>query len=89
MLPCSSGGPWTDVTGEITTCSEFSAGLAGQRQKAHLSALAEPTMPELGEVETVNPQVAPRPAPPPSPPFPGDSGVSFTLCQDARHPDGV
>ena len=66
MLPLA----WTDVTGESTTCSEFSAGLAGQRQKGHLSTSAEPTTPVLSEVETGNPQVAPQTRPTPKPTLP-------------------
>ena len=71
-LPCSCRPCPADVTGESTTLlgSEFSTRLGGQRQKAHLSALAEPMMPVLGEVETVNPQVTQQTRPTPKPTLP-------------------
>lgn len=71
-LPCSCRPCPADVMGESTTLlgSEFSTRLGGQRQKAHLSALAEPMMPVLGEVETVNPQVTQQTRPTPKPTLP-------------------
>ena len=66
-LPCSCRPFPADVMGESTTPlgSEFSARLGVQRQKAHLSTLAEPTTPVLGEVETINSQVTQQTRPTP------------------------